>query len=185
MKIINENEHTTQRNLNGKINLLNWRHRSRRVARESVIFAWFSIFLCSDTLSGHILIRSFLFIWKYCSSLHVFLFFSFCAVWFLNVRYSIEIFTHSRKKKIFPNFSFLFSFDRLIVPSKENTLCVPLQSFIIFFISLFAVFFGHIMLFDSWVDLISCVKFYFLVSGFRASHTLLKFWIVWVRKAIL
>lgn len=184
MKIINENEHTTQQNLNGKINLLNWRHRSRRVARESVIFAWFSIFLCSDTLSGHILIRSFLFIWKYCSSLHVFLFFSFCAVWFLNVRYSIEIFTHSQKKNISEFFIsiFFWSFDRSV---KKNTLCVPLQSFIIFFISLFAIFFGHIMLFDSWVDLISCVRFYFLVNGFRASHTLLKFWIVWVRKAIL
>lgn len=124
MKIINKNFGTHKRNLNGKINLLSWRHRYRVVKeKKSVIFAWFSIFLCSDTLFAHIIIHIFLFeniAVRFTTFLHIFL---YCLIWFSNkcalLHWNFHTFS---KKKYFRIFHFYFLF-RLIVPSKKYFMC--------------------------------------------------------------
>lgn len=130
MKIINE---SAQHNLNGKINLLGWRHRSsRRVARRKCQFGLIFHF----SLQWHTLHRAWLFIffiWEHCSALHDFFSFHFFRLIFTRLQKNMSEFFIS---------IIFFAFDRSV---KTDTLCVPLQSFIIFFMLLFAAFFsGHI-----------------------------------------
>lgn len=161
MKIINENNtfQTKSERENKFIKLTPPQSPCSR--RESVIFTWFSIFLCSDTL-----------------------FTTFFSVLFVLCGFqmsvcSIENFTHSPNVNDISEFfiSVFISFDR----SVKNALCVPLQSFIIFFILLFVVFSRPhyaveilcvpLLLLASLVDLISFVRFYFSsVVSARAPH---------------
>lgn len=150
------------------MNLLSWPRRSRRVARESVIFTWFSIFLCSD-LRTHSLssppfpVRFVLFDFQMCAPLS-------------NI-------SHTHKMYDISEYFILvfFSFDR----SVKNALCVPLQSFIIFFIWLFVVFprphyAVEILCVPPLLLLIQLIWFRVYGSIFRqwfphAPHTLLNF----------
>lgn len=161
-KIINGN---AQQKSERKINLLSWRHRrwSQRECHFCLIFHF--------SLQWHTHRVSLLFIWEYCSALHTFFFFSYWFFFFLRMFATLLEFSHIHK--IFPNFSFLFSF-RLIVPSKKYFMrpFAIIYNLFYFVVRFFLVgmmwsrsFEPLLLLFDSWVDLISCVSFFSMVSA--------------------